>query len=60
MDDYSHIQKPEFDYRYEFSIEELEGAQACMNTHGFAIVKDVLSDELVEKARQAVIDGTDP
>ena len=25
--DYSHIQKPELDYRYEFTLEELDAAR---------------------------------
>ena len=32
----------------------------CLEAHGFAIVKDVLPDEIVEKLKQAVYDGTDP
>jgi hypothetical protein len=60
MEDYSHVQKPKLDYRYEFAIEELDGASACMNTHGFAVIKDVLPEDRVARARQAVIDGTDP
>ncbi|MFT5366249.1 MAG: hypothetical protein ACI8V2_001196 [Candidatus Latescibacterota bacterium] len=60
MEDYSHIKKPEFSYRYEFSTHELNGALDCMNAHGFALIKDVLPDDLVAQARRAVIDGTDP
>ena len=32
----------------------------CLEVHGFAIIKDVLPPERVEKLKQAVYDGTDP
>ena len=58
--DYSHIKKPELAYRYEFTLDELDAAQACVEAHGFAIVKNVLSDELVEDLRQSVKQLLDP
>ena len=58
--DYSHIQKPELGYRYEFSLEELDAAQDCVEAHGFAIVKNVLSDELVNELQQSVKQILDP
>ena len=46
---YTDIQKPALPYRYEFGLDELEAAQACVDTHGFAVVKQVLSEELVKE-----------
>ena len=47
-------------YRYEFSIDELDAAQACVEAHGFAIVKGVLSDALVEELQESVKRLLDP
>ena len=58
--DYSHIQKPELGYRYEFSLDELDAAQKCVETHGFAIVKNVLTDALVEALQESVKQVLDP
>ena len=58
--DYSHIQKPELDYRYEFTLEELDAAQYCVEAHGFAIVKNVLSNELVNELQESVKKVLDP
>ena len=58
--DYSHIQKPDLGYRYEFSIDELDETQACVDAHGFAIVKNVLSHELVEELQESVKQVLDP
>lgn len=58
--DQSLIAKPDFGYRYEFSIEELDAMLDCVDEHGFAIVKDVLADGVVERMQQAVWDGVDP
>ena len=58
--DYSHIQKPDLGYRYEFTLDELDAAQACVEAHGFAIVKRVLSDELVAELQQSVKQVLDP
>ena len=60
MQDYSHIQKPDLGYRYEFSTDELERMDECLEGHGFAIIKDALPEEIVERLKQAVYDGTDP
>lgn len=60
MQAYLDIQKPELDYRYEFEIDELSEMSECLEAHGFAIVKDVLTPEWVERLKQAVFDGTDP
>jgi hypothetical protein len=56
----SEIEKPDLGYRYEFEKGELREMSACLDAHGFAIIKDVLSDETVEGLKQAVWDGTDP
>ena len=58
--DQSTIEKPDLGYRYEFSTAELDAMSSCLETHGFAILKDVLSDEVVDGLKQAVWDGTDP
>ena len=60
MEDYSHVKKPDTGYRYEFGIQELEEMSECLEAHGFAVIKDVLPPERVEKLKQAVYDGTDP
>ena len=60
MEDYSHIQKPDLGYRYEFATDELDAMDECLAAHGFAIIKDVLPPEIVAKLKQAVWDGTDP
>ena len=60
MEDYSHIQKPDLGYRYEFATDELDAMDECLAAHGFAIIKDVLPPEIVAKLKQAVWDGADP
>ena len=60
MEDYSHIQKPDLGYRYEFATDELDAMDECLEAHGFAIIKDALPPEIVAKLKQAVWDGTDP
>ena len=60
MEDYSHIQKPDLGYRYEFATDELDAMDECLEAHGFAIIKDLLPPEIVAKLKQAVWDGTDP
>ena len=58
--DYSNIQKPDLGYCYEFTLDELDAAQQCVEAHGFAIVKNVLPDELVEELQQSVKQVLDP
>ena len=58
--DYSHIQKPDLGYPYEFNLDELDAAQACVDAHGFAIVKGVLPDALVEELQESVKEVLDP
>ena len=60
MEDYSHIEKPDLGYRYEFGLDELELMSQCLDAHGFAVVQGVLPTDLVEGLKQAVYDGTDP
>ena len=45
---------------YEFEVDQLDLMSKCLDAHGFAIIKDVLPDSLVESLKQAVLDGTDP
>ena len=60
MEDYLQIQKPELGYTYEFEVGQLDLMSKCLDTHGFAIIKDVLPDQLVDSLKQAVFAGTDP
>ncbi|NKB72299.1 MAG: hypothetical protein GKR89_34915 [Candidatus Latescibacteria bacterium] len=60
MDDYSHIEKPDLPYRYEFGIEELDAMSQCLDAHGFAVIQNVLPADLVGRLQQAVYEGTDP
>lgn len=55
-----HAQKPELGYCYEFSLDELEAAQACVDAHGFAVVKNVLPQEMVEELKESVLEVLDP
>jgi hypothetical protein len=56
----SEITKPDLGYRYEFGTDELDAMSACVDAHGFAILKSVLDEPTVAGLRQAVWDGTDP
>ena len=58
--DQATIEKPDLGYRYEFSTAEMDELSTCLEVHGFAILKNVLSHEVVEGLKQAVWDGTDP
>ena len=58
--DQNQIEKPELGYRYEFGTHELDAMSSCLDAHGFAVIKDVLSDEVVEGLKEAVWAGTDP
>ncbi len=59
MENYLQIQKPELEYTYEFTVNQLPLMSECLEAHGFAIIKDVLPSKLVESVKQAVFDGTD-
>ncbi len=58
--DYSHIQKPDLGYRYEFTLDESDAAHQCVEAHGFAIIKNVLSNELVQELQESVKQTLDP
>ena len=58
--DLASIAKPDLAYRYEFSVAELDAVSTCLDTHGFAIVKDVLPQVVVATLRAGVWEGTDP
>jgi len=60
MEDYLRIQKPELNYTYEFEVSQLDLMSECLDMHGFAIIKDVLPDQLIDSLKQAVFEGTDP
>ncbi len=42
------LQKPQLAYRYAFGLDELEAAQACVEAHGFAMIKQRLPLVAVE------------
>ena len=48
MEDYLRIQKPELNYTYEFEVSQLDLVSECLDVHGFAIIKDVLPDQLID------------
>jgi ectoine hydroxylase-related dioxygenase (phytanoyl-CoA dioxygenase family) len=54
------VQKPVLAYRYEFAVDELDAAQACVEEHGFAIVKKMLPDKTVEALQASVLQVLDP
>ena len=58
--DYSRIEKPVLRYAYEFAFDAINAAKACMDAHGFAIVKGVLPRERVEALKNAVVRVVDP
>ena len=60
MQAYADIQKPDLPYQYEFRMDELDAMEMCLEAHGFAIIKDVLPQKIVEQLKEAVYVGTDP
>ena len=58
--DQSTISKPELDYQYEFATDEPVPMSLCLEAHGFAVIKEVLTAEVVDGLREAVWAGTDP
>lgn len=54
------IPKPNLPYRYEFSLDELEAASACVEAHGFGVLKQVLPPAMVEDLQTAVVQAVDP
>lgn len=58
--DQSKIDKPDLGYRYEFTMDEFDACTGCLDAHGFAILKDVLPDPIIETLKEGVWDGADP
>lgn len=58
--DAAAITKPELAYRYEFAMDELEATLACVNEHGFAVLKSVLPPDTVAELQAAVLEAVDP
>lgn len=56
----SQYPKPRLGYRYEFETHELEAARACVEAHGFAVLKRLLSDQNVRELCASVLDVVDP
>ena len=54
MKEYLRIEKPVLGYQYEFDLNHLGPMSECVESHGFAIIKDVLCDSLVELLKQSV------
>lgn len=52
--------RPRLGYRYEFNPDELDAIAACLDEHGFAVVKQLVSDAFVREMRQAVLSVCDP
>jgi ectoine hydroxylase-related dioxygenase (phytanoyl-CoA dioxygenase family) len=57
---YEDMQKPQLAYRYEFSLDEVEAAQACVEAHGFAVLKNVLAPAMVDDLCASVLAVVDP
>ena len=57
--DYTTLQKPELAYRYEFGLDELDAAQACVEAHGFAVIKRLLPPDMVEELKASVLQVVD-
>ena len=58
--DIADISRPRLDYRYEFGVDELDAMEACVDSHGFALIKGVLPDYVVEVLQKSVLDVVDP
>lgn len=57
---YTDFAKPKLAYRYEFAVDELDAAQACVEAHGFAVVKAMLDEARVAELQAAVLAVVDP
>ena len=57
---HDEIQKPDLTYCYEFTLDELDAAQACVDAHGFTVIKQMLSQERVEDLKASVLQVVDP
>jgi ectoine hydroxylase-related dioxygenase (phytanoyl-CoA dioxygenase family) len=58
--DTTHLTKPELSYRYEFELTQVEAAQACVEAHGFAVLKNVLPADLVAELQESVQQVVNP
>ena len=54
MDHYATIAKPRLPYRYEFHPYQTDPIRACIETHGFAVVKQLISPRLVDDLKHDV------
>jgi hypothetical protein len=52
--------KPKLAYQYEFTLDEVEAAQACVEAHGFAVLKNLLPLGLVEELKASVQEVVNP
>ena len=60
VEDYSQIQQPDLKYQYQFEMDQLGQMSTCLETHGFAIVKNVLPKQIIDSLKRSVIDAADP
>jgi len=60
MNDYSGVRKPKLGYAYEFETNQLDLMSNCLAAHGFAIIKNVLDENTVERLKKSVFESTDP
>jgi len=54
------IPRPNLSYPYEFDINDYEAAWQCCCDHGFAVVKQMIDLDFVERLKQAIWDTSDP
>ncbi len=52
--------KPRLGYRYEFKLNELAAAQACVEEHGFAVIKQLITPSMVADLCVSVLKVVDP
>tara|TARA_B100001013_G_scaffold343493_1_gene271334 strand:- start:211 stop:1062 length:852 start_codon:yes stop_codon:yes gene_type:complete len=57
---YEHIQPADLDYQYEFQPDEIDSIKDCVETHGFAVAKSLLSSDFVEELKSGVRETLDP
>ena len=54
------LSKPTLSYRYEFGPDEAEAAQRCVETHGFAVLKNLLCAAQVAELQESVQQVVNP
>jgi hypothetical protein len=54
------IQPANLKYKHEFTPQDLDGANACLSAHGFAVIKRVIPDSFVQELRHAIDASLNP